>query len=92
MLKLLRLDGCIVTADALHCRRDTAQAILDTGADYALALKSNQPKLLARAKALIEAAGQDQAAPRICQYDSNCNLILKATFLQVSVSLSWMVV
>lgn len=27
-LALLRLDGCIVTADALHCRADTAQAIL----------------------------------------------------------------
>jgi predicted transposase YbfD/YdcC len=55
-LALLRLDGCIVTADALHCRADTAQAILDTGADYALALKANQPTLLARAQALIEAA------------------------------------
>lgn len=56
VLKLLRLDGCIVTADALHCRPDTAQAILDAGADYALALKENRPKLLAQAKALIEAA------------------------------------
>src|SRR5258705_112114 len=46
-LALLRLDGCIVTADALHCRADTAQAILATGADYALALKANQPTLLA---------------------------------------------
>jgi predicted transposase YbfD/YdcC len=55
-LALLRLDGCIVTADALHCRADTAQAILDTGADYALALKANQPALLAKAQALIEAA------------------------------------
>lgn len=55
-LALLRLDGCIVTADALHCRADTAQAILDTGADYALAVKANQPTLLARAQALIEAA------------------------------------
>jgi predicted transposase YbfD/YdcC len=55
-LALLRLDGCIVTADALHCRADTAQAILDTGADYALALKANQPTLLAKAQALIEAA------------------------------------
>src|SRR6201999_503111 len=35
VLALLRLDGCIVTADALHCRTDTARAILDTGADYA---------------------------------------------------------
>ncbi len=55
-LALLRLEGCIVTADALHCRRDTAQAILDTGADYALALKANQPSLLAQAQALTEAA------------------------------------
>jgi predicted transposase YbfD/YdcC len=62
-LALLRLDGCIVTADALHCRADTAQAILDTGADYALALKANQPTLLAKAQALIEAA--DPAAEAI---------------------------
>jgi predicted transposase YbfD/YdcC len=55
-LALLRLEGCIVTADALHCRADTAQAILDTGADYVLALKANQPTLLAKAQALIEAA------------------------------------
>ena len=55
-LALLNLQGCIVTADALHCRADTARAILDTGADYALAVKANQPGLLAKAQALIEAA------------------------------------
>jgi predicted transposase YbfD/YdcC len=55
-LALLRLEGCIVTADALHCRADTAQAILDAGADYALAVKANQPTLLAKAQALIAAA------------------------------------
>lgn len=54
-LALLRLDGCIVTADALHCRPDTAQAILDTGADYALAVKANRPALLAKAQALTAA-------------------------------------
>lgn len=52
-LALLSLDGCIVTADALHCRADTAQAILDAGADYALALKANQPAMLAQAEALM---------------------------------------
>jgi predicted transposase YbfD/YdcC len=61
-LALLRLDGCIVTADALHCRADTAQVILDTGADYALALKANQPTLLAKAQALIEAAAPETEA------------------------------
>lgn len=55
-LGLLSLDGCIVTADALHCRADTAQAILATGADYALAVKANQPTLLAQAQALVAAA------------------------------------
>ena len=62
VLKLLRLDGCIVTADALHCRPDTAQAILDCGADYALALKENRPKLLAQAKELILAVDQTDTA------------------------------
>src|ERR1700744_6139091 len=35
---------------------DTAQAILDTRADYAPALTANQPTLLAKAQAMIEAA------------------------------------
>ena len=62
VLTLLRLDGCIVTADALHCRPDTAQAILATGADYALAIKENRPKLLASAKALIARGKQADVA------------------------------
>jgi len=61
-LALLRLEGCIVTADALHCRADTAQAILDTGADYALALKANHPTWLAQAQALTEAATLSEEA------------------------------
>jgi predicted transposase YbfD/YdcC len=61
-LKLLSLEGCIVTADALHCRADTAKAILKTGANYALAVKGNQPTLLAKAMALTEAADPDQEA------------------------------
>lgn len=60
-LALLSLKGCIVTADALHCRADTARAILATGADYALAVKANQPTLLARAHALVAAADPDAA-------------------------------
>lgn len=61
-LALLDLEGCLVTADALHCRADTAQIILDAKADYALALKGNQPGLLAKARALIEAADPALAA------------------------------
>jgi predicted transposase YbfD/YdcC len=44
-LALLRLSGCLVTADALHCRSDIAQAIRAQGGEYVLALKDNQPSL-----------------------------------------------
>lgn len=46
------LHGCVITLDAMHTQSDTAHAILAAGADYVLTVKSNQPKLLARLKAL----------------------------------------
>lgn len=66
VLDLLSLEGCIVTADALHCHRAMAEAILDRGADYVLALKENQSALWADACHRIdtarhrEEAGQEQ--------------------------------
>jgi predicted transposase YbfD/YdcC len=56
VLELLALEGCIVTADALHCHRGMAQAILDRGADYVLALKENQPVLWQDAGRCIDTA------------------------------------
>lgn len=56
LLELLQLKGCVVTADALHCHRAMAKAIVARGGDYALAVKDNQPALLADAKAAIRAA------------------------------------
>ncbi len=46
LLTLLNLEGCIVTADAMHCQKETARTILAQGGDYALALKGNQKGLL----------------------------------------------
>src|ERR1700691_4806668 len=45
LLKLLRLEGCIVTADALNCQREIARQVIDQKGDYALALKGNQATL-----------------------------------------------
>lgn len=56
LLELLQLKGCVVTADALHCHRGMAKAIVDRGGNYVLAVKDNQPALLADAKAAIRAA------------------------------------
>lgn len=63
LIALLQLKDCIVTADALHCRRDTAEAIIAAKGDYVLAVKDNQPRLLAAAKAAIN-AGRGRCAKR----------------------------
>jgi predicted transposase YbfD/YdcC len=54
VLELLSLDGCTVTADALHCHAEMARRILDRGGQYALALKENQSALFAEAQVLLE--------------------------------------
>lgn len=61
LIKLLYLKGCVVTMDALHCRRDTAEAIVGREGDYVLAVKSNQPGLLRSAKAAIAKAEREEA-------------------------------
>lgn len=56
LLKGLSPKGCTVTADALHCRPDTAQVIREAGADYVLGLKENRPRLRAAAEAAFARA------------------------------------
>jgi predicted transposase YbfD/YdcC len=45
VLEFLCLEGCIVTADALHCHRGFAEAVLKRGGDYALVIKANRGPL-----------------------------------------------
>lgn len=58
LLKGVVLKGGTVTADALYCRSEIAEAVRAQGAHYALALKANQPLLLAEAQAGFARAGQ----------------------------------
>jgi predicted transposase YbfD/YdcC len=63
LIELIQLKGCVVTADALHCHRAMAKAITERGGDYVLAVKDNQPALLADAKAAIASAARKGAKP-----------------------------
>jgi hypothetical protein len=60
--KLLRsnaanLAGCIVTADPLHCQKETAQLITqEKGGDYVLGVKDNQPAVRQNAEKKLAAA------------------------------------
>jgi len=45
VLKLVELCGAMVTIDAMGCQTEIAEAIIDGGGDYILAVKGNQPTL-----------------------------------------------
>ena len=55
--RLPALDGKIITADALHCQRASASAIVEKGGDYLVQIKGNQPRLLKQARALDALVG-----------------------------------
>jgi hypothetical protein len=44
------LDGQTVTADPLHCQKETARLIVEKGGEYFLQIKGNQPTLLKYAR------------------------------------------
>lgn len=62
LLELLSLEGCVVTADALHCHRKMAAAVRKAKGGYALKLKANQSALLADATAALAAAKRPERA------------------------------
>ena len=51
LARLPALDDKLITADPLHCQRQSAQLIVGKGGDYLFQIKGNQPKLLKQARA-----------------------------------------
>jgi len=46
LLKTLVLQGKVIVADAMFCQREVCKEILDSGGDYFVVVKENQPTLL----------------------------------------------
>jgi predicted transposase YbfD/YdcC len=67
LLKVLALEGCIVTVDAMGCQTAIAQTIIDQGGDYVLAVKDNQGALYEDRQDLF--AGAQEAAFQAVSYD-----------------------
>ena len=53
LLETPALDGLLVSGDAMHAHEGTAQAILDRGGAYLLALKANRPAMLREVEAFL---------------------------------------
>ena len=62
LLKVLAIQGCVVTIDAMGCQRQIAQDIVDAGADYLLAVKDNQETLRADVEEEFKSAQADRFA------------------------------
>ena len=58
LLRLLELEGCIVTIDAMGTQKEIASQIITKGGDYILALKGNQKNLYEDVKLFFEDARQ----------------------------------
>lgn len=56
LLRMLDLNGAIVTLDAAGCQVENAQIIREQGGDYLLAVKGNQPGLQEAVQGVFEAA------------------------------------
>ncbi len=68
LIDLLDLEGAVVTADAMHCQRETAEKIVAKEADYVLMVKGNQESLeTAVQQAMIEALEHDHPQLRSCR-------------------------
>src|SRR6201993_3354228 len=62
VLDLLSLEGCIVTADALHCHRAFAAAVRERGGDYVLAVKANRGRLFTAVTQQFARSGEPRSA------------------------------
>ena len=56
LLRVLELSGCIVTIDAMGCQKKIAKEIIESDADYVLALKGNQETVHEEVKSFLDAA------------------------------------
>lgn len=73
LLKTIDVRGATVTLDAMGCQKTIARAIIDGGADYALALKNNHPTLRAEVEAAFEypeATGASKKEIETCRVES----------------------
>ena len=85
LLDTLRLDGCIVTLDAMGCQKEIAAKIRARGADYLLVLKANHGRAFGAAREHFERAcfgrGSDGRPVFDAFEESHGRLVCRRVFL-----------
>jgi len=81
VLQMLSLEGCVVTADAMHCNRPFAERVLERGADYVLALKKNQGKLFTAVEGRFGRGGERDQATQLQEVTHDRHELRRATVM-----------
>jgi predicted transposase YbfD/YdcC len=82
VLALLSLEGCTVTADALHCHRAFAAAVLKRGGDYVLAIKANRGRLFTAVAQQFARSGKRSVAEQIDRSSHDRREVRRATIMR----------
>ncbi len=59
LIEMLDIRSITITADALHCQRETCDLIVQEGGNYCLQLKGNQGDIMADVRAFVDDQGTD---------------------------------
>lgn len=71
LIEMLDLKGAVVTADAMHCQRETVEKIVRKRADYILMVKDNQPNLHSAVKEMVSDAMASDLSRRTSKRERN---------------------
>jgi hypothetical protein len=63
LLGVLPINGRVISGDAMFTHRDVCTKVIDGGGDYVLAVKDNQPSLLADIKAAFAGPAEGLSPP-----------------------------
>ena len=68
LIEMLNIEGMVVTADAMHCQKETAQVIIENKGDYVLQLKANQGNLYEDVYAMFDDKYMNETDTE-CEYE-----------------------
>ena len=73
LIEILDVEGKIITADAMHCQKETAEKIIDNKGDYVLQLKANQKNFYEDVYAMFDEKYMDETDTN-CEYEVFCTV------------------
>lgn len=69
LIEMLNIEGMVVTTDAMHCQKETAETIIENKGDYVLQLKANQGNFYKDVYAMFDDKYMNET-DKECEYET----------------------